>query len=943
MRAMVDPDFRDDSDDLVFGLQVDFDAKSEVPERHSVVTALHKPSWRDNIADWAILQLDCAVPAHLALADPHVLPNLADFAEMQAYGFTQYSKDANLGWYKGELSRRLPRTRQFRSSYINRGMGQSGGPVVDVASRTVIGVVSSIDTHTTTPHDGELLTATSAAVDAVTLSAVLGVDLEASAAAWRRNCAEGLARRRPEFKLLGPAAQGAIFRANHLRGRSIVTQAADRLISGRGALFIHGARASGKSALALDVATALHDQGIMPHLYWYDFDQRLLRSGDRLAPSLANHFLQSDGDDELLQLYASNPADKATLRAAVAAVMNLPGHVLVLENVHHPLRQQNTEISALIHHMVDSVGPSKIILTGWASLPASMAVDIVQVDGFDQNDLARYLELNGLDPTRYGPMLADQASDLESIRLFIADPDWRLEVERRTGLDRTGRSVALPKGLREHWIERFLEAGLSKQAKAILLALAVLEGAASYEALRFVSDISNFGRILAALQSSPPLITSSDTDSHSAHLNVRLAVLEASGAPELRSTRKRAARYWMTQHQYAAAARIYGLLGDVRRAVEILHDHRDELLARGGLQELEALTEQLAHEDTSGSRQVQFQRAIVRAACRNLQGRYGEAVDWFGDALSVAATPRQRVDTLIRQGDSYRLMSDYGPATQAYDRAALEARRDGIDEVVAHSLLRKSKLFRLRGLYAEAEQGYRAARRKFELQMSTIGVIETVYGVAEVSRLRQRLTEALELYEESRHLAERDGNYERAAYALWGEGEVLRLQSRFDDALGVHDRGYKMCEEVQDTRSAGWAMLGTAECYRAQAAYLQAEQAYRSAAENFSRTDSDTEAAHVRLGEAELARLRGDRAKALVKLAEAEEVYTDRDLRHCLLQLWLARALTFADAGCLRDAELEISRAKTVASELGLQYEVARAHAPSLGATGRGGLALNFP
>jgi hypothetical protein len=143
-----------------FCLDVESDGTGAAPVR---VVAEYEPGGSDFKADWALLRLDYAPAAYLPVAAAWAA-QVDLCSAVRAYGFTEDQPGlASLGAYEGQYARAFPERSQFRMGFVDRGVGQSGGPVIDLRSRTVIGVVSGLY------HRRELLTADAAIVDQGTL------------------------------------------------------------------------------------------------------------------------------------------------------------------------------------------------------------------------------------------------------------------------------------------------------------------------------------------------------------------------------------------------------------------------------------------------------------------------------------------------------------------------------------------------------------------------------------------------------------------------------------------------------------------------------------------------------------------------------------------------------------------------------------------------------
>lgn len=942
----------DPHDAFEFEIMMEFDVTTQSgvdPAAPICVLATYLPGASDFRSDWALLKINFEPSTYLPVASPAYLrSNPGDCLPFRAYGFTEDQADlACLGAYEGQFVRLFPERSQFRTSFINRGPGQSGGPVIDLTTRTVVGVVSGLYQRR------ELLTADAALIDEAVLSRhASDLDLRSLSDGWRREAADFLCTERREFRQLDPSKLGVRLDEKHLYGREVTHRVMADITGGAAQVLLHGARGSGKTSLALEVATALRNEGLVDSVFWYDFDQVDLRGGDQLIPSLAVHLLMTDRTYQAVEAYSLQSSDRRAIETSLCDAVERGRHVLVFENVHFPLREDRTDIITLIARLAEaaSSGRSKVLLTSWDPPRDPLRPTPYPVEGFSDPEVQEFLRLHGLEPSeQLLSYIGQYSSDIECVRLFATSPEWQRKVRDGQALPLESRSLLL------YWVSRFLDNNLPAGGRQLLLALAILERASDYETLRSVSGIEEFLRVFDLLQKSPPLIIADETASrYTAHLNVRRAVLHAAADDEIKAAHTRAADYWTSQHEYTSAARHYLSAGNADDALSLIYDKRDTILASGHLHDLEGLANEIADRHAYNKSEAQFHVQIIRASCSNIQGEYKRAIEQWNVALRHAADDVSRAVLHNRMGNSYRLVSDYQNAMAAYGRAAsiaeAAARDTTADEAMLCSIeagrarLGLAKLARLQGSYGAARQQYLAARADFEYHAVADGLIETSFGLGEIDRLLGSLRQAGEHYAESYDRARQQGSTEREAYALWGIGEVQRLRGLYDDAEVTHQRGLDLCVEVSDTRSEGWALLGLAETRRAVGQLDSAMTDYENAKRRFNLTGSTTEVAHAVLGLAETYRARGPGECRLELYDEAERTYRQKELRHCLVLCCLAKTCALRCLADRReDADRYLGEVRQLAEEIGLKDELTTAEAMRKNIVAQPSIALNFP
>src|ERR1017187_1592287 len=117
-----------------FELDIEFDVtdpRGEPRPGPARVTAECAPGCCDFKADWALLKLDYTPGAYLPVAaEGRLQPPQVDLCSaVRAYGFTGDQPDIpSLGAYEGQYARAFPERSQFRVGFVDRGVGQSGGP-----------------------------------------------------------------------------------------------------------------------------------------------------------------------------------------------------------------------------------------------------------------------------------------------------------------------------------------------------------------------------------------------------------------------------------------------------------------------------------------------------------------------------------------------------------------------------------------------------------------------------------------------------------------------------------------------------------------------------------------------------------------------------------------------------------------------------------------------
>jgi len=925
-----------------FELDVEFDltgqSSQEMPSPIRVI-ADYKPHSSDFRADWALLQLDYDCNAYLPLAPAGFQIELC--TSVRAYGFTEDQPVVpSLGAYEGQYARRFPERSQFRVGFVNRGIGQSGGPVIDLGSRMVIGVVSGLY------HKQELLTADAAVVNQGTFAHLdLDLDLGTFADEWRGQAAEYLSSRVSEFRLLAADQSMPQLPNTFLRGREVSDQLERELtVGGHSVLVIHGARGSGKTSIVVEAVEKLGQSGLTDAVFWYDFDQPKNRSGEQLVPTLALHLMKTQGEFEPLEQFSFGTTPD-TVAALVSALRRRP-QALVFENVHYPLREDKKETLFLLEKLARAAaeGGSRVLFTSWDAPSDLLNFSEFSVRGLAETELSTYFGIYGLELSpRTLAYIGEYADDIVCLEMFVRSPEWRAAVEEGQPLPKE------PDRLLSYWVTRYNKDHVPPTASAILLALAVLEQPVDLEMLQSVSGIDNFHGTLQRLRTSPPLVMTGegtpgeDVGMYSAHLNVRRAILATADTIQIARTHERAAEIWAHRSDFTAAARHHIASGDPGRALMLIRDNRETIIAAGKAVDLETLAKELLKRlrDTPDA---PYALHIILASCSNIRADYADARRHWTFALRNPPDELASAMLLNRRADSCRLASDYLSATTDYQKAEQLTFANltvPYRQELGRARLGLAKLNRLKGEYVQAREYYMSAHEAFEECFDDRGIIETSFGVGEVMRLLGDWTGSHEAYSQSLEEARGIGSAEREAYALWGLGEVLRLTEDYETAEAMHRGGLDLCVKVGDTRSEGWALLGLAETYRASASLDSARATYQHAIDRFIETKSTTEIAHATLGWCEAERAGQD--IYLEKYEAVERTYREKGLRHCLLLCLISKAAALRTIDKPNDASKCIDEAGHIALAIGLERELQVISRMQRDKTAAPALQLNFP
>jgi tetratricopeptide (TPR) repeat protein len=919
-----------------FDLEIELDGQAtgrgDTRIRQTVV-ARCDAGWTDPIADWVLLRLEYRPTAFLPVSGLDVLrpSDGALCSELRVYGFTATEPGlASIGALNGEYLRCVPERGRFHVAYTVRSRGQSGGPVIDLRSRTVIGSVVGY-------RADEALTGEAAAIDRKRLTGfVPNLDFERWEYAWRVRAARHLCAEHPAFGRISSDSFVPNLPSRHVRDRPTVRRYLSLAAPGSDALFLHGPPGSGKTVLALEIARSLAATGAVGSMFWHDFEPQGGRLLDGLVRRLAVHLLERQGAYEPVEACLDGVVSGAGLAVDVLlAALRGGRHVYVFDNVHQVQRDGDADMLRLLAGIASSAraGASSVLFTSWDPPMAPIEPIVGQVDGFDADEVGALLRLHDVNVSpRTLSWISQLSGDITCVEEFIRSPRWRQEVEAGAP------QPAEPETLRRRWLDRYFRQ-LSPEGRRVLLALAVLAEPMDYQTVEATADVSDFAETLAVIQTSPPLVRSAG-GRYYLHFNVARAALASSDERDIRQAHQRAAIHLAATGKPAAAARHRLRAEEHEAALDLLYTHRDEIIAGGKAQELEALIDQLVAVDgpiRSGPHRLH----AIMASCANIRGMYAKAQRHWAFALQGSVGGLEAAALRNRRGDSYRLASDYTAALREYELATkLTAGRETVASLTefGRASLGLAKLHRLRSAYLEALDWYGRAREAFEAVFHQPGLIEADFGLGEVQRLRASWDEAYAWYERSLAGARAYGSREREAYALWGVGEIQRLTGRLDSALGTHQMGLDLCIKVGDTRSEGWALLGVAEIQRAEGQLDEALVAAERALACFESTRSETEIAHALLVLAETRRAAGDSRPDLY--AASAEIYERKGVRHSLTLCLLAQAAAIGTP----TARPLLERARQLADDCGLGLEAR--HAEEMleqGTANQPAIQLNFP
>ncbi|MEU8285866.1 trypsin-like peptidase domain-containing protein [Micromonospora sp. NPDC048905] len=890
-------------------------------DRRTVTTRAYCPSGcHDRLADWALLKLDLEPSGYLPLSTPgRLTAEDIDCAPLRVYGFTVVGGgEAGLGSLSGEFLRAVPDRRRFRVAFSVRSQGQSGGPVIDLRSHTVVGSVVGF-------REDERLTADAALLDRSALPAeALGIDLDKLAAAWRRQAVTHLVSTHPELSRLGTAPAPLSLPECHLSRRQLVREVHDGLMNGvGGGMLLHGPPGSGKSVLAVELVRDLLQRDVVDSVFWYDFEPPANRSPEHLVIRLALHLLEHQGVLEPIDacIDDSFARDISPARRAVVSAVRHGRHVIVIDNCHVPQRANAQAVIDLLAELLwaTGAGESLVVLTSWDRPSPSLNVPVTEVAGLAADEVSPYLGLHGIEVSpATAAWLTDLASDITCVEQFVRTPGWQKSAER-------GRLEAgEPAELHRYWLNRYM-AEIPEGAQRILLALAVIAAPVTRDVIERTAAIESFAATLDTLTHSPPLVMAVD-GVFQIHSNVTRAVLATTDQELVTQARMRAAAELQASGFSLAAARLLMDAREHEEAVRLLFAERDEIIARGGAGALGAAVDRVIAESPTAASWLPKLHAVM-ASFESIRGNYEQAAKHWANALRAQEGNLTAAAMHNRRADVFRMASRYVEADREYGAAARAARAGRTEEpaVAAQEAgwasLGRAKLERLRANYPAAERRYREAEDAFRICLHQTGLIEAEFGIGEVHRLIEEWPAARLAYQRSLERAVSRENEERHAYALWGLGEVARLIGEYDTAARHHLDGLERCGQVGDVRSEGWALLGLAETQRATGHLSDAVRLYDDAILRFRSTGSETEVGHATLGLAEARRAQGD--IDLDAYRQASSIYEARQLRHSAVQCSRAFALALRSSGQYASANRLLAKARRSAARHKLTAELA--------------------
>ena len=901
------------------------------------VLARHEPGWADREADWALLHLDLVPPGYLPLAEPEALTGPdADCAPLRVYGFTVADQGrTGLGALSGEFLRPVPERRRFRIAFSVRSQGQSGGPVVDMGSHTVVGSVVGF-------REDERLTADAAVVDRGVLARTgLDVDLAGLARDWRRRAVRHLAAANPELSRLASSPAPPPLPEVYLADRDTVRQLRQRLLDRReSAAFLHGPPGSGKTMIAAELVAGLLRAGRVDSAYWYDFEPPPNRAIDRLLRGLALHLLEHQSAIEPIEAVIDDTFlrdPRPAIRAAIDAVRT-GRHLLVFDNAHFPQRNRQQDTMELLDQLLWAAGrgDSLVVFTSWDRPAPLLTAPVTATTGLAPDEVTDVVRMHGLTVSDAAlDWIGTLGEDITCVEQFIRSADWRLAVERGD------RDPAEPDDLHQHWLNRYL-AHVPAAARQVLLALAVIAAPTTRSTVEYAAGTPDFASTLQTLRHSPPLVRSAEGRLY-LHSNVARAVLATTDLGTVTSVRRRAATQLRETGQFLSAARVLLDTEDVAATVELLFTHRDDIIARGGGNAMRALTDHVLARPRVDPDWLPRLHAVI-ASCESIRGDYARAAHHWKVALAGRQGTLDAAVMHNRRADSLRMASRYPDAADEYARAAraaggqvgAEASRE-----LGRARLGLAKLDRLQADYRRSRDRYEQARQTFADIFDDSGTIEAEFGLGEVLRLVEDWPAARAAYRQSLSLAESRDNPERQAYALWGIGEVLRLTEEFTEAERHHRDGLDLCLRVGDTRSEGWALLGLAETYRASSRNAEARASYLAAVQRFESTASETEQAHALVGLAEAKRQDGELDLDLY--AQVRAIYEAKQLRHSTVQCYRAIAMALRAAGRPSPAARLLGKARRLAAKYHLEAELQRIGQLAADREAQPTTAFNFP
>ncbi|WP_436521938.1 tetratricopeptide repeat protein [Actinoplanes sp. HUAS TT8] len=924
-----------------FALELSRDNRDEIPEPWRTVRVVWKDDWYDQAGDWAVLRIVHDEPhSYLPLRKHPVAQDpLPDCAPLRIYGFTASDGGTpGIGSLNGEFLRLVPERRRLRVAMSIRGKGQSGGPVIDLRSHSVIGSAIGF-------RDDERLTADTSVLDSALLSRLdTGEDFDALATAWRQEALQHLAANSSELMLASKNFAPPPLPRRFLAERAVVEQITRSMKEAPGVV-LHGAAGSGKSMIAAEVARGL-PAGADGRVFWYDLEVLANRSVERFLRTLGLYLLEKQGSVELIEECVSDgfAQDTQPAREIAAGLLRARPHVLVLDNIHNLRRLGQEDLLDILTHLASTAGRagSRVMITSWDQEPEEWGYPVHEIEGFSGQETAGLLGLHDITVSESAlRFIADLGKDITCVEQFVRSPGWRQAVEQGA------YDTAEPAELLRHWLNRYL-GEIPQSARRILLSLAVLGGPEPTELVREVAKVGDFNAIVETLRHSPPLIRESESRL-TVHSNVSRAVLATSDAEMISAARGDAADVYVAHKRFLGGARVLMEMNKPRStsaAVDLMFDNRDAIIGQGNARPMRHLIDGLLLNRQAVPESKIPRLHVIIASTLNINGEFTRAARQWEMALTLLDDKTvEAAATRNRYANTLRMASRYTEAKEQYEQASRIARA-----LRTHNALRESgwanlglgKLHRLSAEYATSVERYEAAGQDFETIFDRDGVIEVEFGLGEVRRLMGDWPGALEAYTNSLEQAQATDNLERQGYGLWGVAEVRRLTGELEEAHQSHREGLRLCQEVGDTRSEGWAFLGLAETARQSERFDEAEEFYAGALKRFTETGSGTEIAHTRMGVADLRRV----AHGELPVGELEEilaVYSEKQLAHPRIQCQILLAMARRAEGKERKAKKLLTRTakEAAALRLGTEEALARALADSPDQTPP--ITLNFP
>ncbi|MFF2188136.1 tetratricopeptide repeat protein [Streptomyces sp. NPDC058155] len=908
----------------VLPMTIEFDVSDPngfpaTPARHTV-DAYTTLEWTDPKADWALLKLDFRPVCYLPLTKSNADRRSGDLsdAELRVYGFnvTDQSR-AKVTVFKGDYAGYLTEKKRHLVSYIVRTEGQSGGPVIDMGTGSVIGSVVGYRSR-------EVLTGEAADLDQSLLGS-LGLDLDFGAVArkWNVGAAQSICSNDDMLSSMLENAISPSLPVTMLAGREIVkkvvSEAEENDSSG---VFLYGSGGSGKTTIATEAAGILKSRRDASSIFYHDFAAEVNRNTSSLLQRLSLNLLMhhSRYSPIMACLDAGTVVHKPEVVQTVLEAAREQAVVFIFDNIHFLSPVEHSEMLNLLRGVESAIKVGKnsqIIFASRHTPPAGIRATVVPCSGFTDTEVAGFLELHdvGLE-SRELSNVCRFGSSIVCIEEIARSPQWRQKVA--LGFDTSDGTESL----QNYWTDNY--ADLPEAEHNVLLAAAVIGRPATRDELEEIAGAQNFARTLENLQRDPPLVRY--TDGYSLHADVESAVLFVSDREKISSIRSKAAKHFVSTRRFIEGARHYILLAETDEALNVLYLYREEIITTGLVGELEKLAVSITEDlslDSIKRQRSSYHVNVITASCHTARGEYEEALSRWSHSIRTAPDDSARAALLRRLGDASRMASDYTSAAGHYRDATklLEGSQAHADltEFAAASI-GLGKLDRLWANYPAAHRRYADARASYVALFERSGLAEAEFGIGEVKRLQSKWNESETAYANSREHADSVGNLERRAYALWGLGEVCRLTGRTEEAIDYHRSGLDICVRLGDRRSEGWALLGIGQVEDSLRRNEVARAAYEEALRLFRQTRSSTEISHTLLSLAESYRAVGEIRESLYE--ESELLYKKLNLRHCLIQHGIVKACALRSMGQRRRGDSTLKAAHKLAKRCGIESEM---------------------